>query len=129
MSNTDDKMLCPDQHILGFISPGLQSINTTILAQTFTTCTFIAHQCGLSGEDVVVRLVVVEEYSRFRTIAALQQIANLVIPNLVQTIRFCGNGNTANGTKVEFSVTTFVSGTVTLEAVWDDLPDPQQVRI
>jgi Phosphotransferase enzyme family len=129
MSDADDKMFCPDQHILGLIFPGLQSINTTTLAQTFTTCTFIAHQCGSSGENVVVRLEVVEEDSRFRTIAALQQIAKIVIPDLVPTIHLCGRGNTGNGTEVEFSVTSFVSGTVTLEAVWDDLPDPQQVRI
>lgn len=128
MSDADDKMLRPDLHILGLIFPGLQSIQTTILAHTFTTCTFIAHQCGSSGEDVVVRLEVTED-SRFRTIAALQQIAKLVIPNLVPTIHFYGSGNTANGTEVEFFVTTFVSGTVTLEAVWDDLPDAQQARI
>ncbi|KJA26751.1 hypothetical protein HYPSUDRAFT_132318, partial [Hypholoma sublateritium FD-334 SS-4] len=80
--------------------------------------------------DVVVRLEVLgEEGSRFRTIASLQSMAKLAIPDLVPTVERCGKAITDDGRTVEFSVTKFVPNTFTLESVWDDLEDAQQFLI
>lgn len=132
MSSNEDKNLRPDEHLLHQIFPQSQSIRTTVLAQTFDTCTFVAHQCGSSEEDVVVRLEISEssdDSNRFRTIAALQTIARLAIPDLVPTTERYSTTTTADGRNVDFSVTKFIQDTVTLESVWDDLEEEQQVRI
>ena len=132
MLSNEDMNLRPDEHLLHKIFPQSQSTRTTVLAQTFDNCTFIAHQCGSSEEDVVVRLEISEssdDSNRFRTIAALQTIARLAIPDLVPTIERYGTTTTADGRNVNFSVTKFIHDTVTLESVWDDLEEEQQVRI
>ena len=67
--------------------------------------------------------------NRLRTIAAMQTIARLAIPDLVPTIERYGTTTTADGRNVDFSVSKFIHDTVTLESVWDDLEEEQQVRI
>lgn len=132
MLSNEDKNLRPDDHLLHQIFPQSQSTRTTVLAQTFDDCTFVAHQCGSSEEDVVVRLEISkssDDSNRFRTIAALQTIARLAIPDLVPTTERYGMTTTADGRNVHFLVTKFIHDTVTLESVWDDLEEEQQVRI
>ena len=94
----------------------------------------VDHQCDSSGEDIVVRLEISKssnDSNRFRTLAALQTIARLAIPDLVPTIERYGTITTADGRDVDFSATKFIHDTVTfkLESVWDDLEEKQQVRI
>ena len=130
MSDNENKLLLADEKILHHIFPDAQSTRTSILVQNFNTCTFVAHQCGPSGDDVVVRLEMLgEETTHFRTIAALQSMAKHAIPDLVPTVERCGNAITDDGRAVEFSVTKFVPNAVTLESVWDDMEDVQQLRI
>lgn len=132
MSSNEYKNLRPDEHLLNQIFPQSQLTRTTVLARTFDTCTFVAHQCGSSEEDVVVRLEISEssdDSNRFRTIAALQIIARLAIPDLVPTTERYSTTTTADGRNVDFSVTKFIQDTGTLESVWDDLEEEQQVRI
>lgn len=130
MSNNESKLLQADEQILHHIFPVTQPTRISILAQNFDACTLVAYQSGTSGEDVAVRLEVLgEEATRFRTISALQSMAKLAIPDLVPTVERCGNAITGDGRTVEFSVTKFVPNAVTLESVWDDMEDVQQVRV
>lgn len=130
MSHNENKLLLADEKILHHIFPDAQSTRTSILAQNFNVCTFVAHQCGPSGDDVVVRLHVLgEETTHFRTIAALQSMATLAIPDLVPAVERCGNAITDDGRTVEFSVTKFVPSAFSLESVWDDMEDVQRLRI
>src|SRR6266576_5817158 len=89
--------------------------STTIVSQTFRTCTFVVHLEVL--EDRVLRL---------RT--DLRRVAALAIPGLVPKVERTGTVWMEDGIEVEFS-TTFIPDSVTLESVWDNLSDDERSAI
>jgi hypothetical protein len=64
-----------------------------------------------------------------RSVSALQKIAALAIPHLVPKAGQTGVAQTESGVMVEFSFTSFVPDSVTLESIWDNLADNEQSTI
>jgi thiamine kinase-like enzyme len=128
------ELLSPDTQLLSVIFPRSEGIRTTVLAQNCEVCTFIAHnvhvsESGESRGDMVVRLQISEEDSHLLKVAALQSIAAIALPELVLDVRHVGSATTGGGHKVQFAVTDFVPDCVTLETIWEDMPDDQKSEI
>jgi len=120
--------LFPDGQILQQLFPNSAAVPTTILSQTFDTCTFIAHVSDTP--ELIVRLeVVTANVYRLRTLLALHQIASIAIPHLVPKAERAGVAQTEGGVAVEFLITAFVPNSVTLESVWDNLAYNEQSEI
>ncbi|KAK6516226.1 hypothetical protein TWF506_006135 [Arthrobotrys conoides] len=101
-----------------------------ILAQTFDTCTFGAHFATVSKygvQDLLVRLELTK--GRLEQVAAMQRLAFFGIPRFVPRVFEVGSLTTYSGQEVEFSITEYITGTVTLESVWQDLEDRQQAAL
>ena len=106
--------------------------STEVVAQTFEVCTFIPrfgkiNEGKASHDDVVVRLKLPS--SRLRNVYALQQIAALVLPELVPAVLQIGIAKAQDGTDVEFSVSAFVPDAVSLDTMWNHLSNDQQSDI
>lgn len=124
--------LAPDKALLNGIFPQSEPATTTILSQTYDSCTFIAHidgtnQIETSHGDVVVRLEL--SNNRLRTVSALQQVATLAIPELVPAVYQVGTARAEDGREIDFFVSAFVAHSITLETVWDGLTDEEQSKI
>lgn len=128
MAAAEKRFLFPDDKILQQLFPNFSAVSATILAQTFDTCTFIARAPGEA--EYVVRLEVLQgNVFRLRSVSALQKIAALAIPDLVPKVERTGVAQTESGVTVEFSLTSFVPDSVTLESIWDDLADNERSKI
>ncbi|KAK3324799.1 hypothetical protein B0T19DRAFT_429466 [Cercophora scortea] len=134
MASVEQRDLVPDEKILSAIFPGATDIKLTsccnIISNTFDTCTFSIHLeiAPLSGypKDLLVRLET--SGSRLATVAALQRLGHAQLPNLIPSVLDVGTTTTADGTPVEYSVTAYCTGTITLEDVWDTLGQPHQLE-
>jgi hypothetical protein len=129
---TIDRELAPDANVLKHLFPTSTVGSTTILSQTFHTCTFVARvdEIDQPARDIVVRLQVSEDQVfRLGTVSDLQRVAALAIPHLVPKVERTGTVWMENGIEVEFSLTTFIPDSVTLESVWDDLSDDERSAI
>ncbi|KIL58669.1 hypothetical protein M378DRAFT_170317 [Amanita muscaria Koide BX008] len=129
---TIDHDLAPDGNVLKHLFPNSTVGSTTILSQTFQTCTFVARvdEIDQPAREILVRLEVLEDQVfRLRTVSDLQRVAALVIPDLVPEVERTGTVCMEDGIEVEFSLTTFIPDSVTLESVWDDLSDDEQSAI
>lgn len=122
----DKSCISPNEHLLGEIFPTKKPLAFKVLNQTFETCTFVAHIEGFS-EELLVRLEA--PGSRLPAVLALQRLASLVIPELVPKTLQTGKAKTKDGLELQYSVTEFLSNTVVLESVWDNLDDDQQLII
>ncbi|QPC69305.1 hypothetical protein HYE68_000057 [Fusarium pseudograminearum] len=131
---TDD--LSPDYSILSgipMIKDSVSDLENTfkqkcnVISSNFTTCTFDIHQDASpadSPQHVLVRLESSSDH--FATVAALQKLASSQLPDLVPQVLDVGTTFTAQGQRIEYSVTEFVSDAVTLEQEWDKLDGPAQ---
>ncbi|KAF3491098.1 uncharacterized protein GIQ15_00615 [Arthroderma uncinatum] len=124
-SEENSKKLAPDNQLLAEIFGPAESSSTNIIAQTFKTCTFTA-RAG-SGEDVLVRLEA--EGSQISAVSAIQELATMVIPDLVPNVHKLGTASTEDGKILGYSVTTYIRDAITLEDVWSDLADDQQLHV
>lgn len=52
-----------------------------------------------------------------------------MIPDYVPTVHQIGTASTENGKKLDYSVATYIKNAVTLESVWGDLTDDQQLHV
>ncbi|KAM0392290.1 hypothetical protein ACHAPZ_011036 [Fusarium culmorum] len=131
---TDD--LSPDYSILSgipIIKDSVSDMQNTfkekcnVISSNFTTCTFDI-RLDTSPADFPQHVLVRLESSNdhFATVAALQKLANSQLPDLVPQVLDVGTTSTAEGKKLEYSVTEFVSDAVTLEQEWDKLDGPAQ---
>ncbi|KAL3599926.1 hypothetical protein FPOAC2_04154 [Fusarium poae] len=126
----------PDDSILSgipMIKNSITNLETAIkekcnvISNNFTTCTFSIHldtPTAGSPENVLVRLESSSEH--FTTVAALQKLASVQLPELVPQVLDLGITYTAQGQRLEYSVTEFISDAVTLEQEWDKLDGSQQ---
>lgn len=125
MSTNEKRDLAPDNHLLAEIFPNTKTISTEILSQNFVCCTFTVRQS--SGKEFIVRIE--PEGSQISTVYAIQELAAQVIPDYVPTVHQIGTASTQDGKKLDYSVTAYVKDAVTLESVWSDLTDDQQLHI
>lgn len=133
MASDEQRELVPDEKILSAIFPGadvtLASCN--ILSNTFDTCTFSVHldvtPLPNCPKDTLVRLETAA--GRLASVASLQQLAHAQLPHLVPLVLDVGNTTTADGKAVEYSVTAYYMGTITLEDVWDTIIPTHQLEL
>lgn len=119
----------PDDSLLKQIFPANQPGNISILLQNWDKCVFKAEfPNGIEDRHSarVVRLEAENENSRrFTTIAAIQQIAATIIPNLVPQTLQVGKAKNAQGRMFHFSVVELVEGHL-LEDVWHQMSAEEQ---
>ncbi|KAF5590089.1 uncharacterized protein FSUBG_10927 [Fusarium subglutinans] len=128
--------LIPDYNILSgipMIKDSVSNLENTVkercnvILSNFTTCTFSIHlntPAAGSPEHVLVRLE--SSSDRFSTVAALQKLAHFQLPDLVPRVLDVGKTSTAQGQRLEYSVTEFISNAITLEQEWDKIDGPAQ---
>ena len=131
---SEPKDLVPDQQILAAITgispPKGQTYD--IISNTFDTCTF---RLKLEGErpkgypaDLIVRLEASE--NRLAQVATLQRLGHLQLPDVVPETLNVGIVKDASGRQLEYSISSYVEGTSTLEDIWDTISrDDQQYLI
>ncbi|KAI4601505.1 hypothetical protein KJ359_011634 [Pestalotiopsis sp. 9143b] len=116
----DSKALAPDEQLLRQLF-GQQRPMIIMFLQNWEKCVFKAEFPSKAGESMpakVVRLEIVEKESQsLSTIAAIQQIAAAVIPDLVPKVYEVGTIDDSQGRSLHFSIAEFVDGE-TLQDVW-----------
>lgn len=122
--------LVPDNAILSAIFPSAKPVSVTILTKTFDTCTFRAQfetqPCKDWPMDLIVHMEVFDDEPILEVVTAIGRAANHQFPGLVPETYKCDKAMTADGRDVEYSVTRFLTGTVTLESVWPSLKPEQK---
>jgi Phosphotransferase enzyme family len=124
-----DGDITPDDSLLTQIFTTNQPETISIFLQNWNKCVFKAEfPEGLEDRHsaCVVRLEAEnEQLQTFTTVAAMQQIAATIIPELVPQTLQVGKAKNAQGRTFHFSVTDFVEGNL-LEDVWQQLSAEEQ---
>ncbi|KAK8121499.1 hypothetical protein PG999_005619 [Apiospora kogelbergensis] len=125
-----EQNLTPDESVLSSIFPEVTGLGPTsyhIISNTRNTCTFsIHHKTKLSyPKDILIRL----ETSSLAQIAAIQSLAFAQLPDLVPPVLDVGTAISADGKKVSYYVTPYLSDTILLEDVWDTLDKANQEEL
>lgn len=122
--------LIPDNTVLSAIFPSAKPVSVTILNKTFDTCTFRAQfdiqPCEGWPMDLVVHMELFDDVPILEVVTAIGRAANYQFPGLVPDTYECSKAMTADGRDVEYTVTKFLTGTVTLESVWPTLKADQK---
>lgn len=134
MVSHEQRELIPDERILSTIFSGATDVtlaNCSILSNAFDTCTFSIHLdvAPLSNypKDLLVRLETSE--GRLAIVASLQRLGHAQLPDLVPLVLDVGKTITADEKAVEYSVTAYCMGTVTLEDIWDTISPAHQLEL
>lgn len=125
--------ITPDECLLKQIFPAGQPENISIYNQNLDKCVFKAvfpKDPGNLYPACVVRIERENEAGSptFATIAALQQVAATVVPNLVPKTFLTGKATNSEGRAFEFSVMELVEGEL-LEDVWDRMSLGEQQSV
>ena len=124
-----DRDVIPDDSLLKQIFTTNQPDTISIFLQGWNKCVFKAEFAqGLEGRHsaCVVRLEAENETSKtFTMIAAMQQIAATIIPELVPPTLQVGKAKNAQGRTFHFSVMELVEGDL-LEDVWQQMSAEEQ---
>ena len=122
--------LVPDNAILSAIFPHAKPASVKVLAKTFDTCTFRAQfdtqPCEDWPMDLVVHMEVCDDVPVLEVVTAIGRAANHQFPGLVPETYVCDKTMTADGRDIEYTVTKFLTGTVTLESIWPKLNTEQK---
>ncbi|KAL1856259.1 hypothetical protein Daus18300_010831 [Diaporthe australafricana] len=134
MSSTEGKELLPDQDLVGRLFPEASTAGYSVISSNWEVCTFrVSFELGRTPicypREVLVRLERKSSSSRLALIATLQKLAALGIPDLVPTIFDIHSIQAHDGSKLEYSVMQFLTGTLTLETVWDHMAESQKASI
>ncbi|KAJ4988822.1 hypothetical protein SVAN01_05629 [Stagonosporopsis vannaccii] len=125
--------LLPDNAVLSAIFPHAKPVSVTVLTKTFDTCTFRAQfetqPCKYWPMDLVVHMEVLDDVPVLKSVTAIGKAANHQFPGLVPETYKCDTAMTADGRDVEYTVTKFLTGTVTLESVWPSLEPGQKEHL
>ncbi|KXH34118.1 hypothetical protein CSIM01_07120 [Colletotrichum simmondsii] len=137
----DPRDLAPDDVILNLIFPNQPHVSIgKIFVQNREKCVFEASYPDLrklsddpeSKTPPIVRRIVHlevaagdEEATQFATVSAMQQVASIVIEELIPETCQIGVANNARDKRVLFSVTEFVEGE-TLEKAWEQMSEENQ---
>lgn len=122
--------LIPDESMLSSIFPeviGLGSTSCHIISHTRNSCTFSIHHGTKPSypKDILIRL----ETSSLAQIAAIQNLAFAQLPDLVPPVLDVGTAISADGRKVAYYVTPYLSDTILLEDIWDTLDKSNQEEL
>jgi hypothetical protein len=121
--------LLPDNAVLSAIF-NAKPVLVTILTKTFDTCTFRAQfetqPCEDWPMDLIVHMEVLDDEPILEVVTAISRAANHQFPGLVPETYRCDRAMTADGRDVEYSVSRFLTGTLTLESVWPSLKPEQK---
>lgn len=71
--------------------------------------------------DLIVHMEVFDDVPVLEVVTAIGKAANHQFPGLVPETYRCGRAMIADGRDVEYTVTKFLTGTVTLESIWPSL--------
>ncbi|KAF3002650.1 hypothetical protein E8E13_009380 [Curvularia kusanoi] len=119
-----------DNAILSAIFPSAKPVSVTILTQTFDTCTFRAQFDVQPSEgwplDLIVHMEMFDDEPVLEVVTAIGKAANHQFPGLVPETYICDKALTADGRDVEYTVSRYLTGTVTLETVWPTLKAQQK---
>lgn len=129
-----EKDLVPDQKILSGIFPDRKDLDPdscNVISNNFGTCTFtIRLEVPPAGypEHLLVRL---EKTASFwlPAAAALQQLGHTQLPDIVLPTLGMGVTASEDGCQLGYTVMAYLEGIATLEEVWDDLDDVDQLRL
>jgi hypothetical protein len=133
MASVEQRELVPDEKILSAIfsdAAGVTLKSCNILSNTFDTCTYSIHldvaPVSSYPKDLLVRLET--SGGRLAIVASVQRLGHAQLPDLVPLVLDVGNTITADGKPVEYSVTAFCMGTITLEDIWDTISPTHQLE-
>lgn len=122
--------LVPDNAILSAVFPSTKPVSVTILTKTFDLCTFRAQfdtqPCKNWPMDLVVHMELYDDEPVLEVVTAIGRAANHQFPGLVPETYKCARAMTSDGREVEYTVSRFLTGTVTLETVWPTLDATQK---
>ena len=113
----DDRLLVPDAAVISTIFPESQPTSIDILANSFTNCTFKAE--FENSPAVIVRIDA--SSGSLAIVSAIQEAAAVQIRTYVPKQLAFGEAVTGDKKNVDYTVTEFVTDTVTLESVWPSL--------
>lgn len=127
---TMDQDILPDNAIISAIFPNAEPVSVTILTKTFDTCTFRAQfetqPCEDWPMDLIVHMEMLDDEPILEVVTAIGRAANHQFPGLVPETYKHGITMTADGRDVEYSISRFLTGTVTLESVWPSFTPEQK---
>lgn len=121
--------LAPDDYLLGQIFPHSIRVTIEILAQSWIECTSLVDVFDQDqpSQKFILHLRLPQEGNlNLRAMSAMSSIAALAIPELVPEIKKVGITQTEDSRPVEFSITEYIPGSRTLEAVWYGISSEQQ---
>ncbi|KAI4623000.1 uncharacterized protein J4E87_006093 [Alternaria ethzedia] len=113
----DNRLLLPDVTVISTIFPDSQPTSIDILANSFTNCTFKAE--FENSPAVIVRIDA--SIGSLAIVSAIQEAARVQIPTYVPEQLAFGEAVTGDKKNVDYTVTEFVTDTVTLESAWPSL--------
>lgn len=113
----NNRLLVPDAAVISTIFPESQPTSIDILANSFTNCTFKAE--FENSPAVIVRIDA--SSGSLAIVSAIQEAAAVQIRTYVPKQLAFGEAVTGDKKNVDYTVTEFVTDTVTLESVWPSL--------
>jgi thiamine kinase-like enzyme len=124
-----NRIVTPDKSLLELIFTDNQPQTISIILQNWEKCVFKAEFPDGSEDGHSARVVrleaEIENSNAFTTIAAMQQIAANIIPELVPRTLQVGKAKNAEGRMFRFTVIEFVEGDI-LEDVWQQMSSEEQ---
>ncbi|KAJ8123482.1 hypothetical protein ONZ43_g581 [Nemania bipapillata] len=129
----ENKLLILDEQVLSAIFPDIPNVTKAplnIISNSFDVCTF---RLQLDPElkppsgfptDLLIRIEKAERNPE--AVSRLQNLAHRKTPTLTPAVLKVGTTGNAEGWQLSYSVTAFLSGTVALEDVWNDLREDNQ---
>lgn len=133
MASDQQRDLVPDKKILSVIfsgGPDVTLASCNILSNTFDTCTFSIHldvaPLPNYPKDLIVRIET--SGGRLATFASSQRLGHAQLLDLVPLVLDVGNTLTADRKPVEYSVTAYCVGIITLEDIWDTITPAHQLE-
>ncbi|KAF2970777.1 hypothetical protein GQX73_g2763 [Xylaria multiplex] len=129
----ENKMLMPDERVLSGIftdMPNVTKAPLNVISNSFDVCTFRL-QLDLELEppsgfptDLLIRLE--KTKGNIEAVSRLQNLARRQAPKLTPALVKVGTTRNAEGAQLSYSITPFLSGTITLDDVWNDLREDNQ---
>lgn len=113
------KDLHPNKVVLSAIFPDTKPTTIDVLASTWDICTFKVHSdiapSKILPQDLVFRMET--SSGKLKAVCKLEAMPREQLPDLIPEIYGIGEAFTADGERIKYTVTQYVSDTVTLESV------------
>ncbi|WYZ40869.1 hypothetical protein EsH8_IV_001210 [Colletotrichum jinshuiense] len=136
MANLNQTDLVPDFEAISGISEfaGMPICYYDIISNNLDTCTFFVlfeenHRPVGLPDNLLIRFEKQRDGNPLLATAALQQLAHLEAPYLVPKVWGSGETQAGDGTKLSYMLSQFHPDTCTLESVWEDLGQDEQLSL